>query len=418
MKKSEYFSVIDVGTSKICVVIAKVDVDAKIEVLGVGQAESFGLKMGVVSDIYQTKKSIGEAITTAEREAGVKANDFFVSISGDHIKSMNLDGSSTISNFSESEIKKRHIKEVIENAKNKAGKKITDKNLKIIHAIPQSFHIDNESIQVENPLGKYGCDLTGKVHIIFAKNSNMRDIGKCIELAGYRVRDFIYSGLASGYCMLDDEQKKYGVILVDIGAGTTDICVYYDGSLFFSKSIAQGGIGITEVLAIGLNTKTRATERLKVEKGDLSGRLNSTEVVKVVDINGEKQQTIEIEKLSGIIEFKMKEILENVYSCLFKEDYYDVIKAGIVLTGGTSKMGGLKRFTKKMFNKFINLGKPDIENKLSGAKKGRLKDATYSTVVGLLCYAAEQFSSPDSATTSGVQSDVWGKIKKFFKDFV
>ena len=416
MKKQDYFSVIDIGSTKICVVIASVDSENKIEILGVGKSVSSGIKMGVVGDIYKTKKSIKQAIEIAEKDSGLKVNSLYVAVSGNQIRSLNLEGAITISNYGESEIKRRHINAVIDNAKSKANKIVNDKNLKIIHSIPQFYNIDNEAIKIENPLGKYGCDLTGKVHIVFAKTSNLRDIRKCLELAGYEVREYIFAGLASGNAVLDEEQKKYGVILLDIGSGTTDICVYYDGSVLFSKTIAQGGMSITEVLAIGLNAKTKITEKLKIEKGNLQGNRSKKEVIKIVDINGEKEQSIELDKINGIIEFKVKEILENVYSSIYKEDYYDLIKAGIVITGGSSRLAGLQSYTKKMFSKFANLGKPDIESRLSGAKLGRLNDPTYSTVVGLLYYVANDVVY--SGQKLGLQINFWSKIKNILSDFI
>ncbi len=413
MSRSNNFAVIDIGTSKIYAVIACFSQDNKLEILGSGESPSEGLKGGIVSDIYRTKDSILSAISIAEEEAGIKIESVLVGISGDYIEHSNVGGTITISNYEETEIKEKNIKDVIDNAKNKALLENKDKeNLSIIHAIPRNYAIDNDPTLIENPVGKYGCELKSEVHIIFAKRSNLRDINKCVELAGCKVIRFIYSGLASSMAILEEEEKLYGAICLDIGSGTSDISIYSGGTLYYTKVIPLGGKNITEALAIGLNTKLATAEKIKL--ADLSTEKD----VEITELNGQRIKTVSTETINEIIIYQTKEIVDAIYSNFLNNNILRNISVGIVLCGGCSKLPALQTLLEEAFQNqmFVCLKKPNLDD-FCGEKITRLQDVEYASTVGLLLHWSEKESTPQM-NKKFLKDDFLSKVSKFFKDFI
>jgi len=410
MKKKDAYAILDIGTKKICVIIASLLPNGKLKILGQGQAKSAGITSGIISDIYKAKECIQKAIKNAQSDAQMNISTLLVGISGDYIKHLNIEGSITISNYGEAEIKEKDIKDVIANAKNKAKQDVNDTNLSIIHAIARNYTIDNESANIDNPIGKYGCYLSSNVHIIFAKRSNLRDVNKCLELAGYSVEGFVYNGLASSGAILEREQKKYGVIMLDIGAGTTDITVFSAGSICYTKVIPMGGDSITEVLAIGLNTKAKIAEKLKTDN------LDKQETFDIMEINGERTRTVETKKIRAIINYHVKELVNDIHSNFVDSDLLKKISVGIVLSGGSSNLKIIKDYLDSTFDMFVSIRKPFL-GFLEGEKITRLQSCNYSSGVGLLYYYLKMNKNFNSSKKF-LREDFLAKIKRFFKDFV
>ncbi len=411
MNRSKNFGVIDIGTSKICAVIACLSPEGKIEILGSGQSSSQGLKGGIVSDIYRTRDSILSALSQAENEAETKIDSVLVGISGDYIEHRNVEGTVTISNYDEAEIKEKNIKDVIDKAKSKATLENKDKeNLIIIHAIPRNYAIDSDPTLIENPVGKYGCELKSEVHIIFAKRSNLRDIKKCVELAGYQVTRFVYNGLASASAVLEREQKNYGVICLDIGSGTCDISIYSGGTLYYTKVVPTGGKSITEVLAIGLNTKTDTAEKLKLSE------LGDEESIDVTELNGQRVKAVTTETINSFIHYRAKELVDEIYSNFLNNNILKNISVGVVLCGGCAKLPILHELLTETFQMFVCAKKPNLE-KFCGEKITRLQDVEFASTVGLLLQCVRKSNSA-KMNKKFFKDDFFSKIAKFFKDFV
>ncbi len=411
MSNSKNFCVVDIGTNKICAVIASPSPEGKLEILGTGESKSQGLKGGIVSDIYRTRDSLLAALDQAEKEAQTKVESLLVGISGDYIEHRNVEGTITISNYNEAEIREKHIKDVTDNARNKAMLDNKDKNnLEIIHAIPRNYAIDNDPTLIENPVGKYGCELKAGIHIIFAKRSNLRDINKCVELAGYKVENFIYNGLASSNAVLEDEQKNYGVVCLDIGSGTSDISIYSGGTLCYTKVVPTGGESITEVLAIGLSTKTNTAENLKLTD------LADEESVDITELNGERVKTVATQAITSYINYRTKEMVDEIYSNFLNNDILKNIEVGIVLCGGCSKLPVLHEMLAETFQMFICSKKPNLKN-FCGEKVTRLQDVEYASTVGLLLQYLNKNNLP-KVNKKFLKNDFFSRITKLFKDFV
>ena len=322
-----------------------------------------------------------------------------------------MEGTVTISNYDEAEIKEKNINDVIDKAKSKAMLENKDKeNLNIIHAIPRNYAIDNDPTLIENPVGKYGCELKSEVHIIFAKRSNLRDIKKCVELAGRKVTRFVYSGLASATAVLEKEQKNYGVLCLDIGSGTCDISIYSGGTLYYTKVVPTGGKSITEVLAIGLNTKTKTAEKLKISD------IGQDQSIDVTELNGQRVKAVTAKTINSFIDYRSKEMVDEIYSNFLNNNILKNISVGVVLCGGCAKLPVLQEMLTETFQMFVCAKKPNLE-KFCGEKITRLQDVEYASTVGLLLQCVNKKNST-KMNKKFFKDDFFSRIAKFFKDFI
>jgi len=268
MKTGQIITAIDIGTTKICVIIAQINDELKLEVKGVGTGSSVGLVNGIVVDIMKASASIHYAIQEAESIAGTKARNIFVGIAGDHIKSQNTLGRISLTSGSDPmEITQQHIEDVITNSKNNVKIQQGNERLEIIHAIPQYYKIDDQE-GIMNPLSMSGFNLSVYVHIVMADINTMKNITRCIEIAGYKVEDIYLEPIASSNAVLNEVERELGSIIIDIGGGTTDIAVFFKNSIRYSDVIPVGGTNITQDLAIGLHTSPQNAEDIKLTKGN------------------------------------------------------------------------------------------------------------------------------------------------------
>ncbi|MBN1949284.1 MAG: cell division protein FtsA [Candidatus Cloacimonetes bacterium] len=388
MKAGRIITAIDIGTTKICVIIAGIGEDNSLEVKGIATTPSQGLVNGVVVDMLKAAKSIKDALTEAETMAGILAKNLYVGIAGDHIKSQNTLGRISLSAGSEPcEISQQHVIDVITNSKNNVKIQQGNERLDIIHAIPQYYEIDGQE-GILNPVNMSGFNLTAYVHIVMADINTLRNISRCVEIAGYKVNEIFLEPLASSHAVLNEVEKNLGCILIDIGGGTTDIAVFYKGSIRFSAVIPLGGTNITHDLSIGLHTSPQNAEDIKVNLGNsLANEIETDRVIEIEGIAGRGPKNKKLRYVVDIIEARMREILEGAYRLLNEQHELKMITAGLTLTGGASLLKNSEILAEEVFNMSTKIGYPDL-SRLSGHVDW-LDNPKYATSVGILYQVME-----------------------------
>lgn len=411
MGKDEIIVGLDVGTVKVCTVIGELGEDDQIEIIGIGTAPSLGVKKGVIIDLDQAIQSVKQSIENSERMAGTRINSTLISITGSHIASINSKGVIAISGESP-EITEKDIEKVIEAAK--AG--IVSPEKELIHTLSRGFIVDGQS-GIVDPIGMSGARLECKVHIITGSITTVQNLIKCIEGAGIDIEEIIFGTLASSNAILSNAEKELGSMLVDIGAGTTEIAIFIEGGLAYSAVLPVGGNQITNDLAIGLRTSIDEAEKIKINYGSAVENIVSPErVVEISSINGKDKHTVSKKYLVEIIEPRVSEIFSLVRVELKKSGYYDMIPGGVVITGGSSLLPGISEIAEQVLNLPSRLGGPHYEGELADM----VNDPSYSAVIGLLSYATEKYSIGKSYKISKRKTglrNIFGRIISWLKDF-
>jgi cell division protein FtsA len=410
---------LDVGTTKICAIIASYAEDSKLEVKGIGWSESDGLDKGVVKDIQAASESIRKALEEAETQAKCDAVNIFMGITGEHIRSINTIGRISISGplgNEPSEIQQEHVDQVLEDAKKSIRIQKGMERLQILHGIPQFYEIDGQD-SIQNPINMSGFHLTAHVNIVLADITAIRNLKKCVELAGYEVDEIVLEHIACSLSILTDVEKKLGCVLIDLGGGTSDISVFYQNSLFATYVVPTGGNNVTNDLAIGLRTTPKFAEYLKIEYGNCQSQtVDENQEVIVEGISGRSSTSQKTRHISMIIQHRMDEILSQCYRTAVQNYLPDRLTAGVVLTGGGSLIKNTSDLAIGIFNLPVKIGYPDI-SKLSGPIS-RMEDPQYATVIGLLYYAMDNDLYLKQNLLSGKTSRFsLSKIIDFFKEF-
>nr|MBC8385955.1 cell division protein FtsA [Candidatus Cloacimonadota bacterium] len=335
MKKEQIITAIDIGTTKICVIIAVINEENQLEIKGLGKAKSQGLVNGIVVDIAKSSKAVSEAIEKAEKMAETKARNLFVGIAGEHMKSQNTLGRISLTTGNEPcEINYEHVENVITNSKNNVKIQQGNERLEIIHAIPQYYEIDGQE-GIMNPVNMSGFNLSAFVHIVMVDINAIKNITKSIEISGYKIEEIILEPIASSYAVLNEVEKSLGSVLIDIGGGTTDIAVFYKDSIRFSAVIPLGGTNITQDLAIGLQTSPQNAEELKLQRGNaLAIEIPEDKMIEIEGIAGRESKQAKLRHITEIIEARMREIFDEAYKLLNEQNELNLISAGLTLTGG------------------------------------------------------------------------------------
>ncbi|MEA2097100.1 MAG: cell division protein FtsA [Candidatus Cloacimonadota bacterium] len=420
MKIGQVITAIDIGTTKICVIIAQINEENKLEVKGIGTSKSDGMINGIVVDIMKASKSMSDAINEAEEMATIKAKNIYVGIAGEHIKSQNTIGRiSLTSGTHPCDIDQQHVENVISNSKNNVKIQQGNERLEIIHAIPQYFKIDDQD-GIMNPVNMSGFNLSAHVHIVMADINALRNINKCIEIAGYKVEETYLEPIASSHAVLDNVEKELGSIIIDIGGGTTDIAIFFKDSIRFSAVLPIGGKNITHDLSVGLHTSPYNAEKLKIELGNsLSGQIPDDKLIEIEGIGGREPKKKKLKYMTEIIEARMREIFEGAYRILSEHHDLNLITAGLVLTGGASLLSNSSTLADQIFNMPTKIGYPNLTD-LAGPTE-RLENPKYSTSVGILYYVYNELQSRDDKISSikigNSFANFWNKIKEIFKDY-
>lgn len=388
MENSAIVVGLDIGTTKICAIVGKRNEFGKIEILGMGKSESLGVMRGVVANIEKTVNSIKEAVSIAENKANVEIEEVFVGIAGQHIKSLQHRGMITRTNTND-EISQADIDAIIEDMNRLA----MPPGEAIIHVIPQEFIIDNEQ-GIKDPIGMSGIRLEANCHIITGLITAANNIEKCVKKAGLRAVDLILEPLASAEAVLTDEEKEAGVVLVDIGGGTTDVAIFQDGIIRHTAVIPFGGNVITEDIKEGCSIIKSQAELLKVKFGSaLAKQMKDNEIVSIPGLRGREPKEISVKNLASIIEARMEEIIENVYYEIKNSGFEKKLIAGIVITGGGSQLKHITQLVEYITGMDTRIGYP---NEHLGKGFDEVKSPMYATGVGLVLKGMQEYEKSKS----------------------
>ncbi len=367
---------LDIGTTKVAALAAKQNEHGKVEILGIGISQSFGVKRGVVTNIDKTVHAIKKAVDQAEQQSGIKFEEVLVGIAGQHIKSLQHRGI-LVRDDVDIEIDPHDIKRLIDDM----HKLSLPPGDKIIHVLPQDYIVDNEQ-GIKEPIGMAGIRLEGNFHIITGQAGAIHNINKCVLKAGLKVKNVVLEPLASAAAVLSEEELEAGVALVDIGGGTTDIAIFEEGIIRHTSVIPFGGDIITEDIKKGCMILRDQAESLKVKFGSaLALETQDNEIVAIPGLRGRNHKEISIKNLSHIIQARMEEILEHVHFELRGSDYDKRLIGGIVLTGGGSQLKHLVQLAQLVTGMEARLGIPNEH--LSSAKMKEVTNPIYATGVGL-----------------------------------
>lgn len=392
---------LDIGTSKVVCIVAERNLDGVVEIIGIGMHPTRGLKKGVVVNIESTVQSIQRAVEEAELMAGCQIRSVYVGIAGSHIRSMNSHG---IVAIRDREVLQPDIDRVIDAAQAVA----IPADQKILHILPQEFLIDEQE-GVKEPLGMSGVRLEAKVHLVTCAVNAVQNIEKCIRRCGLEVENVILEQLASGYSVLTEDEKDLGVCMCDIGGGTTDIAVFTDGAIRHTAVIPIAGDQVTNDIAMALRTPTPNAEEIKIKYGcALTSLAGENETIKVASVGGRQDRDLSRQSLADVIEPRYDELFTLIQAELQRSGFEDLVAAGIVLTGGTSKMEGVVELAEEIFHMPVSIGKPTGVQGLSDI----IRNPIHSTGVGLLLYGAEQ--SRDAVMPVPMTFNVVQKVKNWF----
>ena len=395
---SELVVGLDLGTTKIAAIVGRRNEFGKVEILGVGKAESLGVNRGVVVNIEQTVASIKAAIAIAADKANVDIGEVIVGIAGQHIKSMQHRGMITRQSLDD-EVNQRDIDNLIDNM----HRLVMSPGEEIIHVIPQEYIIDSES-GIKNPIGHAGIRLEGNFHIITGQVSAVKNIFKCVDRAGLQTVDLHLEPLASADAVLSDEEKEAGVVLVDIGGGTTDVAIFYDGIIRHTAVIPFGGNIITDDIKEGCGIIKTQAEQLKMKFGSaLSQENQENEIISIPGLRGRPHKEISVKFLAQIIQARMEEILEFVLFEIKSSGYERKLAAGIVVTGGGSLLRHLPQLVMLTTGMDCRIGTP---NEHLAGNDDELKNPLYATGVGLVMKGIEKYDRDSKRGTNLAKQEV------------
>ncbi len=401
MKK--VFTAIDVGTTKICTIVATLDSGGGIQVLGVGHVPSLGLHKGMVVNVAEAKDTIAESIKRAEQASGIKIESAHVGVTGRHIHSTNSHGVVAIPRHDRL-VRPDDLRRVLDSSRHV---EVPD-DRKILHAIPRTFTLDNQE-RILNPVGMHGFRLDVETHIITAAVASVQNLVKCIRSVGVEIADLILEPLASGESVLTPEEKEMGVILADIGGGTTDIAVFKDGSIYHTSIIPVAGYQFTSDLSIGLGLPFDIAEAMKKKYGNVSPDL----ITKSEDstLNIENGHSVSYRDLCSIIKDRMEELLRLILLEMPDSNYNALAPAGLVISGGGAKMAGIQSLAKSVIRIPTRIGQPMGVYGITDV----LHDPANATGVGLLLWGIRNQDKPawETRKRSGIFGGFMDKVKRF-----
>jgi len=412
---------LDIGTTKIGVIVGRKNEYGKIEIIGIGKTESVGVVRGVVVNIDKTVESIQRAIDEAQSKADVAIKYVNVGIAGQHIKSIQQKESIVRPNSEDTEISQKDVMDLID----RVSKIAVSPGEKIIDIIPQEYMVDQDS-GIKDPVGMFGNRLEASFHIITGQVSAIRNLKRCVERASLEIKSLMLEPIASAAAVLSDEEKEAGVALVDIGGGTTDIAIFQDGIIRHTAVIPFGGNAITEDVKLGCSILSSQAEKLKVMYGSALARLNKDdEMVVIPGIRGREPKEISLKNLANIIEARMTEILKLVYYQIKNSGYEKRLIAGVVLTGGGAMLKDLKELAQYTLGMDVQIGYPN--EYIAPTNNYDCSNPSFATGIGLVLKGFEneniQLTSPISSQTNisqeTIREDIMAdKEKKGFRSWL
>jgi cell division protein FtsA len=397
---------IDVGTTKVCVLIGEVSRTGGIDVIGIGLAPSDGLRKGVVIDIDRTVQSVASAVEAAERLSGFKVRSAFVGISGNHISSQNSRGMVAVSGHRRDVAREDTLRAI------EAARAVSIPNTReILHVIPRGYVVDGQE-GVRDPIGMTAVRLEVETHIVTASQSGVQNLTKCVQRAGVEIDELVLAPLATAEAVLTDEDRELGVALLDIGGDTTDLAVFHDGSIAHAATIPMGGKSITSDLGIVLRVTPEVAEGLKLRQGNaLPGDVDPDEVVQITSIGEELAHGVTRRTVSQIIEARLKDIFEAVQQEVAAAGATNRLQAGLVLTGGGSMLNGINRAARDQLGMSARVVGPQN----LGGLTDQVSTPPYAAASGLLLWGAKNWTLDDDHAGQRSLDGLSGRIGKLFK---
>jgi cell division protein FtsA len=395
---------LDIGTSKIVALIGEINDEGGVEIVGIGKHPSRGMKKGVVVNIDSTIEAIQRAVEEAELMAGVNINSAYAGIAGSHIQSLNSHG---IVAIKDKEVTESDLERVMDAARAVA----IPADQRILHVLPQDYVIDQQE-GIREPVGMSGVRLEARVHLITGAQSAAQNIIKCVDRCGLDVEDVILEQVASSYAVLEDDEKELGVCMIDIGGGTSDVAIFVNGAIQHTANIPVAGDQVTNDIAVAVRTTMQFAEKLKIEHGSaLRQLITEDEIIEVPGIGERESRGLSTQTLASVIEPRYEELFSIIHAEIRRSGFEDRIGAGIVLTGGSSKIKGAVELAEEIFHMPVRIGSPTNV----GGLKSEVADPMHSTGVGLLLYAAGQNAVAGGGSFSHVtQENLWDKMKSWF----
>ena len=396
---------LDIGTSKVVAIVGEIVEDGSLNIVGIGSHRSRGLKKGTVVNIESTVDSIQHAIAEAEMMAGCQIHSVYAGIAGSPIRSMNSHG---IVAIRDGEVERADIERVIEAAQAVA----IPADQKVLHILPQEYLIDAQE-GVKEPLGMSGVRLEAKVHLVTCAINAAQNIEKCIRRCNLEVDEIILEQLASSYSVLTEDEKELGVCLVDIGGGTSDIAIFTEGAIRHTGVIPIAGDQVTNDIAMALRTPTDNADEIKIKYAcALTQLANDADSIKVPSVGDRPPRELSRQSLAEVVEPRYVELFTLVQQELQRSGFEHLLAAGIVLTGGTSKMEGVVELAEEIFHAPVRIGAPHNVAGLADI----VRNPVYSTGVGLLLYGLKQFQERGGIVAKGEpQVNLVGRVKSWFQ---
>jgi len=369
---------LDIGTSKVTAIVGEVNDNNQMEIVGIGSHPSRGLKKGVVVNIESTVQSIQRCIEEAELMAGCQIHSVYTGIAGSHIRSMNSHG---IVAIKDREVSASDVERVIDAARAVA----IPADQRVLHVMPQEFVIDQQE-GIREPVGMSGVRLEAKVHLVTGAVSAAQNIIKCVRRCGLEVDDIILEQLASSSSVLTEDEKELGICLVDIGGGTTDVAVFTDGAIKHTAVIPIAGDQVTNDIAVAMRTPTQYAEEIKIKYACALRQLaNPDDTIEVPGVGGREPRRLSRQTLAEVVEPRYEELLSLVHAELRRSGFEDLVAAGVVLTGGSSKMEGVVELAEEVFHMPVRLGMPQFVTGLVDV----VRNPIHATGVGLLLFGQQ-----------------------------
>jgi len=394
---------LDIGTSKVVAVVGEVDSEGTIEVVGIGSHPSRGMKKGVVVDIESTVNAIQRAVEEAELMAGCQIHSVYVGIAGSHIRSMNSHG---IVAIREGEVVSADVERVLDAAQAVA----IPADQKVLHVLPQEYVIDNQG-GIKEPMGMSGVRLEAKVHLVTCAVNAAQNIEKCIHRCGLEVDGIILEQLASSFSVVTADERDLGVCLVDIGGGTSDIAIFTDGAIRHTGVIPIAGDQVTSDIAMALRTPTQHAEEIKIRYAcALTQLAGADETIKVPSVGDRPPRDLSRQSLAEVVEPRYDELFTLIQAEIRRSGYEELIPAGVLLTGGTSKMEGAVELAEEIFHMPVRVGAPQHAQGLSDI----IRNPIYATAVGLLIYGARDEESAGTSRSGAGASGLVASVRDWF----
>lgn len=396
---------LDIGTSKVVALVGEYSADNPIEIIGMGSHSAHGLKRGVVVDIESTVNSIQRAVEEAELMAGCEIRSVYASIAGSHVQCKNSPG---IVPIKDGEVSYGDMERVLEAAKAVA----IPSDQKILHAIPQEYIVDNSQEGIRHPVGMSGVRLEVRAHLIVGAQSAAANITKCINRCGLQVDDLVLSSIASSTAALTADEKELGVVVVDMGAGTTDIAVFVQGAIRHSASLPIAGDQVSNDIAHLLRTPTPHAEEIKVRYACALAQLaTAEESIQVPSVGDRPPRRLARQALAEAVQNRYEEIFEMVQAELRRAGFEELVRAGMVLTGGAARMEGVAELAEEMLHMPVRVAVPQYVTGLGEV----VSSPVYTTGVGLLLWGAQaEFPRRPSVPASRV-SGLWSRFQNWYR---